>query len=66
MEASIWWNPTHADSPGVTRGLRLNATVSGATAMNLHAAKIGDELQLSAAVRGGASAKIDYIGVYAA
>ena len=65
MEASIWWNPTHADSPGVTRGLRLNATVSGATAMNLHAAKIGDELQLSAAVRGGASAKIDYIGVYA-
>ena len=66
MEASIWWNPTHADSPGVTRGLRLNATIPEATAMNLHAVKSGDKLELSAAVRGGASAKVDYIGVYAA
>lgn len=64
VEASIWWNPTHADSPGPTRGLRLNSSIPRSMAMNFDASGVG-ELALSAAVRGGASAKVDYIGVYA-
>ena len=63
IQASIWWNPTHADSAGATRGLRLNATISETNANSFGAARVG-KIGLSAAVRGGASAKVDYIGVY--
>jgi hypothetical protein len=66
IEASIWWNPTHADTPGATRGLRVNGTIRGAlAAMNFNASG-GGALALSAAVRGGAGMKVDYIGVYSA
>jgi len=62
-EASLWWNPTHADAAGPTRGLRLNVTLpSAAVAAVAQAGGNG----LSAAVRGGATARIDYVGVYQA
>lgn len=76
-QASVWWNPTHADTAGPTRGLRLNASVpSMPLSLMTDRPSTGEETiapgivaggdDLAAAVRGGASAKVDYIGVYVA
>jgi hypothetical protein len=53
--AHVWWNPTHADTPGFNRGKRLSAQVPARPGAGL-----------AAAVRGGPSSRVDYVGVFRA
>ena len=53
------FNPTHADKPGVGRGMRLSANVSSADL-----GPVGGSARVYAATSGGAAAQVDYIGVF--
>ena len=54
--ASVWFNPTHADKAGPERGMRLTPAIK----------RPRGTTDLAAAVRGGAGAKVDYVGVFKA
>jgi hypothetical protein len=55
--ASVWWNPTHADPGGRSRGLRVSAAVPPSLSVS--------NSGLAAAVAGvGTAMKVDYVSVF--
>jgi hypothetical protein len=60
----VWFNPTHADVSGVGRGLRLSTKVSAVDLGSLLSSTKGATPRAYAAVRGGASMQVDYVGVF--
>lgn len=58
-DAYVWWNPTHADTSGYLRGMRLNSTITSPSTSN-----VSSILSLATALRGGVSTRVDYFGIF--